>query len=178
MGCIRSTVRPHCGRHCAGGGRIIRVPSQHPRSLRMRSLSNFGLCVRTASVALGLLSLGAQSAWAVDVCVYTDSAHPVAAPPTVRLIRLDEPARLQAALSNDLPRDAAGAAQAVRERLSAEGDSLNRRLSAAYQGVVEAWSLGILKLPAVVVDGRFVVYGDTDVAHALSLIEQYRGGTR
>ncbi len=144
----------------------------------MRSLSNLGLYARAAGVALGLLSLGTQTAWAIDVCVYTDGAHPVSAPRTVRVIRLDEPARLQAELSTDLPKDTARAAQAVGERLRAQGESLNRRLSAAYQGVVEAWNLGILKLPAIVVDGRFVVYGDADVAHALSLMEQYRGETR
>lgn len=144
----------------------------------MRSLSNLGLYARAASITLSLLALRTPAAWAVDVCVYTDGAHPVSAPATVRVIRLDAPATLQSALSAGLPKDPAGAAQAVRERLRTDGGALSRRLSEAYQGVVEAWNLGILKLPAVVMDGRFVVYGDADVAHALSLIEQFRGATR
>ena len=144
----------------------------------MRSLSDLGLAVRTASVAVVILSLSSKSAWAVDVRVYTDAAHPISVPESVRVIRLDEPVRLQAELSSHLPKEAGNAAQAVRKRLRAQGDSLNRRLSAAYQGVVEAWSVGVLKLPAVIVDGRFVVYGDTDVAHALSLVQQYRERSR
>lgn len=144
----------------------------------MRSLSNLGLSARAANIALSLLALGTPSAWAVDVCVYTDDAHPISAPETVRVIRLDAPAALQSALSQGLPKDPVNAAQAVRERLRSDGGALSRRLSDAYQGVVEAWNLGVLKLPAVVVDGRFVVYGDADVVHALSLIEQFRGAAR
>lgn len=33
-----------------------------------------------------------------------------------------------------------------------------------------AWSLGITKIPAVVVDRRYVVYGESDMAKALVLI--------
>jgi integrating conjugative element protein (TIGR03757 family) len=99
----------------------------------------------------------------------------VSASSTVSVVRLDEPARYQAELSKDLPQDPAKASKLVQARLRSEGGQLNRRLSTAYQGVVEAWSLGVLKLPAIVVDGRFVVYGDTDVTHALSLIQRYRG---
>ena len=44
----------------------------------------------------------------------------------------------------------------------------------AYQGVADAWSLGITSLPAVVVDQRYVVYGDSDVARAIARIEQHR----
>ena len=115
------------------------------------------------------------TAWAADVRVYTDGAHPIAAPATVSVVHLDEPMHLQAELSQGLPKNPANASQLVQERLRAHAGQLNQRLSAAYQGVVEAWSLGILKLPAVVVDGRFVVYGDADVTHALSLIQHYRG---
>lgn len=144
----------------------------------MRLSSNLGLHARAASVALGLLALGSQAVWAIDVCVYTDAAHPVSAPATVRVVRLDAPAELQSQLSKGLPKDPAEAALFIREQLRTQGGDLSRRLSGAYQGVVEAWNLGVLKLPAVVVDGRFVVYGDGDVTHALSLIEQFRGAAR
>jgi integrating conjugative element protein (TIGR03757 family) len=144
----------------------------------MRLLSDLAKSVRTAGITLVILSLGLESAWAVDIRVYTDAAHPVSVPDSVRVIHLDEAARLQAEIFNHLPKEAAGAAEAVRERLHAQGDLLNRRLSAAYQGVVEAWSLGVLKLPAIIVDRRYVVYGDTNVAHALSLVQQYRGRPR
>ena len=51
---------------------------------------------------------------------------------------------------------------------------LQRRLASAYQGVTDAWSLGITSLPAVVVDQRYVVYGEPDVARAVARIEQHR----
>ena len=43
-----------------------------------------------------------------------------------------------------------------------------------YQDVTQAWGLGITKVPAVVVDRRYVVYGEPDVAHAAARIETYR----
>jgi integrating conjugative element protein (TIGR03757 family) len=87
---------------------------------------------------------------------------------------LDEPTQIEAGLSHGLASDPTRAAQQVQHKLRAEGGQVSRRLSLAYQSVVEAWRVGILKVPAVVVDGRFVVYGDTDIAHALSLIGQYQ----
>jgi integrating conjugative element protein (TIGR03757 family) len=138
------------------------------------SSRSFSLLAK-AGLAIGALSLGIPATWATDVRVYTDSTHPVSASSTVQVVRLDEPAHLQAELSKGLPNDRTLAVQTVRERLHSQGRQLNRRLATAYQGVVEAWSLGVLKVPAIVVDGRFVVYGDSDLAHALSLIQQYRG---
>ncbi|MEN1465372.1 DUF1525 domain-containing protein, partial [Pseudomonas aeruginosa] len=44
----------------------------------------------------------------------------------------------------------------------------------AYQGVTDAWSLDVTTIPAVVVDQRFVVYGEPDVARAVARIEQHR----
>jgi integrating conjugative element protein (TIGR03757 family) len=40
--------------------------------------------------------------------------------------------------------------------------------------VADAWGLGVAKVPAVVVDRRYVVYGQPDAARALARIEQYR----
>lgn len=62
----------------------------------------------------------------------------------------------------------------VRQRLHAGGSALQHRLTTAYQGVTDAWSLGISEIPAVVVDRRYVVYGVTDVNRAMALIETYR----
>jgi len=52
--------------------------------------------------------------------------------------------------------------------------TLQRRIATAYQGVADAWSLGITTIPAVVVDQRYVVYGEPDVARAIARIEQHR----
>lgn len=109
-------------------------------------------------------------AWAV-----TDSAHPLSLPPGVRLIQLDAGERLEAQLSAGLSTDPTQAALALRQRLQGPaGVRLGQELSAAQQGLVEAWSVGVQKLPAVVVDRRYVVYGETDVGQALARIDAYR----
>ena len=70
--------------------------------------------------------------------------------------------------------DPAQAAAIVQQRLQDGGTPLQQRLADAYQGVIDAWSLGITRIPAVVVDRRYVVYGETDVSRALARIEEYR----
>jgi integrating conjugative element protein (TIGR03757 family) len=128
-----------------------------------------------ALLAVGLcLSLFGSVAVAADVFVVTDSRHPVQAPAGVRVIELDQPARIEAELAAHLPADPGKAAVLVRQRLRSGGEALQRRIGHAYQGVADAWGLGIAKIPAVVVDRRYVVYGETDVARAVARIDAYR----
>ncbi|MBB0025232.1 MULTISPECIES: TIGR03757 family integrating conjugative element protein [Burkholderiaceae] len=121
-----------------------------------------------------LLCLIGQAASAADVLVVTDSAHPVRAAPSARVIELDLPASIEAELSAGLPADPGQAAALMQQRLRDGGPALQRRLGSAYQGVADAWGLGLVKLPAVVVDHRYVVYGEPDVAQALARIDAYR----
>lgn len=116
----------------------------------------------------------ATHATAVDIRVFTDRNHPVEAPADVRVVELDAPSRIEAGLAANLPADPAQAAAIVQQRLKDGGDDLQRRLANAYQGVADAWSLGITRIPAVVVDRRYVVYGERDVTRALARIEEYR----
>lgn len=92
----------------------------------------------------------------------------------MELFELDAPASLEARLSARLPADPTRAAAMVHRRLENGGAALQRRLATAYLGVTDAWSLGITKIPAVVVDRRYVIYGVPDVDQAVSLIEEYR----
>lgn len=112
--------------------------------------------------------------WATSILVITDQRHPVAVSPGVRVIELNTPSAIETELSVQLPPDPKGARAIVRERLAAGGAALQRRLAGAYEDVVDAWSLGVTKVPAVVVDRRYVVYGVPDVNRAVSLIEDYR----
>jgi integrating conjugative element protein (TIGR03757 family) len=91
-----------------------------------------------------------------------------------QLIELDEAPRIEAELSAALPADPGQATAIVKRRLSQGGADLQRRIATAYQGVADAWSLGITTIPAVVVDQRYVVYGEPDVARAIARIEQHR----
>ena len=111
---------------------------------------------------------------AVDVLVVTDSRHPVQAPAGARVIELDQATRIEAELASHLPTDPQQAEALVRQRLREGGEALQRRIGHAYQGVADAWGLGITKIPAVVVDHRYVVYGEPDVARAVARINAYR----
>lgn len=109
-----------------------------------------------------------------EVWVVTDSNHPMKILPGMRLIELDLPQRIEAELTAGLPADSERATTLATARLKEGGAALQQRFAAAYQGVIDAWSLGITTIPAVVVDRRFVVYGITDLDDALKAIERYR----
>lgn len=131
---------------------------------------------KTLLLASGwVCSLACTIASAAEVLVVTDRLHPVIMGSAVRVIELDAPALLvESELAAHLPVDPQKATAIARQRLQDGGTVLQKRLALAYQGVIEAWSLGITKIPAVVVDRRYVVYGEPDVNRAVSLIERYR----
>ena len=132
---------------------------------------------RTLGLAVALptsLAVFSPATFAADVVVVTDSRHPVKTMGDERLIELGETPRIEAELSANLPADPERAAAIVRQRLKQGGTDLQRRIGTAYQGVTDAWSLGVTTIPAVVVDQRFVVYGEPDVARAVARIEQHR----
>ncbi|EMH0819444.1 TIGR03757 family integrating conjugative element protein [Pseudomonas aeruginosa] len=132
---------------------------------------------RTLGLAVALpvsLAVFSPATFAADVVVVTDSRHPVKTMGGERLIELDETPRMEAELSAELPAAPEQAAATVKRRLSQGGADLQRRIASAYQGVTDAWSLGITSIPAVVVDQRYVVYGEPDVARAVARIEQRR----
>lgn len=114
-----------------------------------------------------------------ETWVVTDQAHPVNAPVGVRVILLDEQQRLEEQLSRSLPADPRQAATAVQRFMaSPDGKRLQDDLAKAQQGAADAWSAGVEKLPAVVVDRTYVVYGEPDVATALGLIDRARSMQR
>jgi len=137
------------------------------------------LWLRTVGTTLALWvvvsSVFSTAATAAEVLVITDSGHPVQVAAGTRVIELDLPARIEAELAAGLPTDPTQAAAIVQQRLREGGQDLQRRIGRAYQDVTQAWGLGITKVPAVVVDRRYVVYGESDVARAAARIETYRG---
>jgi integrating conjugative element protein (TIGR03757 family) len=103
-----------------------------------------------------------------EVLVVTDRRHPVRANPDARVIELDQATRIEAELSAGLPADPEQAADIARRRV--HDPEWQRRLLDAWQGLAEARSLN----PAVIVDRRYVVYGDPDVSRAVARIDAYR----
>lgn len=114
---------------------------------------------------------------AAEIWIVTDARYPVVdAQAADRIIRLDAAHAIEAELSARLPDDPQRAAALVKRRLSDGGPARQQRLREAYQGVTDAWSLGITSIPAVVVDQRYVVYGESDLDQALARIERHREG--
>ena len=107
-----------------------------------------------------------------ETWVITDRQHPVTGAYD-RLIELDAPERLETTLAKDLPADPERAAKLLQQRLQPDS-LLQKQLVLAYRGVTDAWQRGIRKIPAVVVDQRYVVYGEADVAKAEARVAAYR----
>ncbi|MDU8500224.1 TIGR03757 family integrating conjugative element protein [Pseudomonas syringae] len=114
-----------------------------------------------------------------ETWIVTDRNHPVQAPAHVRLILLDESERLEAKLSEGLPANQQQAIAIMQQRLmSSDAQRLQRDLALAQQNLVDAWSMGVTKVPAVVVDRKFVVYGETNATAAEFRIAQWRAAAK
>ncbi|MFK4135345.1 MULTISPECIES: TIGR03757 family integrating conjugative element protein [Pseudomonas] len=110
-----------------------------------------------------------------ETLVFTDSIHPVSNTGGAKVSLLDAPQHIESELSQGLPAEPERAAEMVQARMqSAAGHQLIERMRLAQQGVADAWSLRVEKLPAVVVDRTYVVYGIADVAQAEALIAAQR----
>ncbi|WP_124302074.1 TIGR03757 family integrating conjugative element protein [Pseudomonas chlororaphis] len=128
-------------------------------------------------VPIALLSVSAFAHG--ETWVITDQAHPVTKPAGVRLILLDDQQRLEEQLTRNLPADPRQAAASMQRYLaSPEGKRLQNELVTAQQGVTDAWSVGVEKIPAVVIDRRYVVYGEPDVSKAVGIIDRTRSSHR
>ena len=124
---------------------------------------------------MSLVVLSSANLTQADTWVFTDTANPVTAPATARVILLDQQHHLETELSRALPSDPQQAAAIIQNRLnSPSGKRLQSDLAKAQQALTDAWIMGIEKIPAVVVDRRYVVYGEPDVAKALELINRAR----
>ncbi len=93
-------------------------------------------------------------------------------PDNAVVVELDALAGLDELFSFNLPADPEQAALMARQRMQTQEWTLMReRYEHAATAVARAWLLGVEKLPAVVMDGR-VVYGEPDVAEAVTLLEE------
>ncbi|KWS95913.1 MULTISPECIES: TIGR03757 family integrating conjugative element protein [Pseudomonas syringae group] len=136
-------------------------------------------CFRSKRSLLGFLSLvmvSQTNLTRAETWVITDRNHPVQASAHVRLILLDEQERLETKLSEGLPANQQQAIAIMQQRLkSNDALRLQRDLALTQQNLVDAWSIGVTKVPpAVVVDRKFVVYGETNATAAENRIAQWR----
>ncbi|WP_017905066.1 TIGR03757 family integrating conjugative element protein [Pseudomonas asplenii] len=110
-----------------------------------------------------------------ETWVVSDTAHPVEVPAGIRLIQLDRLDQLEVSLFENLPKDPAQAQEAFAQIMTAESATA---ISQAHQDILDAWALRVDKIPAVIVDQQYVVYGDPDLERALATIDQYRMAQR
>ncbi|WP_458038952.1 TIGR03757 family integrating conjugative element protein [Pantoea ananatis] len=125
------------------------------------------------SLAFLFITAGAQA----GTVIYTDHAHPVTGDvsPDVTLTELDAPDRLLAQQFGPLSAAPAQAEQQARAVIASPAFRQGQQaLAASYAGVAHAWSLGLEKVPAVVFDDKWVVYGTTDVAAARAKLDAWR----
>ncbi|MGH8568848.1 MAG: TIGR03757 family integrating conjugative element protein [Gammaproteobacteria bacterium] len=97
--------------------------------------------------------------------VFTTAGTPIAgvSAPAVH----DAPALIEAEINSGLPRDPGTAHRYAQRALKGQRHEAAERLTQAYRGLLKGSQYGLEKLPAIVFDGRAVVYGITDLNQAL-----------
>ena len=86
---------------------------------------------------------------------------------------LDSVVLLEQQLSANLPSDPQQARTLAAQRMAALGPQLRLRAGAGAAGLARAALLGVNQVPAVVFDGRSVVYGVTDVDVARRIFDMH-----
>lgn len=119
----------------------------------------------------GLVTLLACTAALAETILITANHYPIATTKDVRTITLDLPDIFESKISANLPANQAEAQEIIAQRLT---PGLTAQITQAHQNVTDAWSLGVTKVPAVVVDRKYVVYGEANVQRALDRIDEYR----
>ena len=144
------------------------------------------LALSNALVALALfgpLALSA-SAWAGDALVietFATSEQPVVGgeherlrTATITIYAVDGLERFESGLSEGLPADPEAAkAEALRRIHHLDDARMVPAKNAAY-GLAKAVQYGVDRYPAIVFDGRAVVYGVTDLVQALDRYEAWQ----
>ena len=125
--------------------------------------------------ALALAAWPGPAPSAGDVVAFTLSSMPLRAAGGAEVHVLDARDGYAAAFGADLPDDPERALAEARRRMATRaGRAALARIAEAAAGNALAARLRIEKLPAVVVDGRYVVYGVRDVARAVERVEAWR----
>ncbi|USB67181.1 TIGR03757 family integrating conjugative element protein [Klebsiella pneumoniae] len=108
--------------------------------------------------------------------IYTTAKYPVTAPQPGEQVQLLEDIRvLEQMLFPALSGTPAQAERDAKQRMQHRDWQVQEaRLTRAYQVLLDAYMTGIQKLPAVVFDDKYVVYGTTDVTQARQKLEVWR----
>lgn len=112
-----------------------------------------------------------------SVLVFTTTERPVTESQKIKsqTYRLDDANNALRVLDRKLPGTFDAAYAELQKRMNAaSGRAALESLDKSYQGVVLAWELGVERLPAIVFDRQYVVYGVTSVDKAAQLFKDVR----
>lgn len=135
-------------------------------------------------LVLPLASIAAESRMPSRIEIICDAAQPVeniavvqkqlGSRASIHYFTIDAQARLDEALSKDLPADPEQARAIALKRIQAlDRPGLAQELSESFEGLLLAQRYSINRYPAVVFDeGKSVVYGVTDLREAVRLYQQ------
>ncbi|MGH9890397.1 MAG: TIGR03757 family integrating conjugative element protein [bacterium] len=118
----------------------------------------------------------ALATYTARIEVFTTAGTPIAgvSAPAVRVYTLDSPALIEAEINSGLPRDPGTAHRYAQRALKGQWHEVAERLTQAYRGLLIGSQYGLEKLPAIVFDGRAVVYGITDLDQALGDYQRWK----
>jgi integrating conjugative element protein (TIGR03757 family) len=119
----------------------------------------------------GLTSLLICTTAIAETILITTTQYPIATTKNIRTITLDLPDILESEISANLPANPAEAQVVSTQRLTPD---LTAQITQAHQNVTDAWSMGVTKVPAIIVDRKYLVYGEANVQRALDRIDEYR----
>jgi integrating conjugative element protein (TIGR03757 family) len=128
--------------------------------------------------ALLALHVALANAAEPGVEVFTLSTLPVTNARDASVYYVDSVVLLEQHLSSNLPPDPRQAQEIVSRRMAALGPQLEARASAGATGLARAAQLGVHRAPAIVFDGKWAVYGVTDVDAARRVSSRVPHGRR
>jgi integrating conjugative element protein (TIGR03757 family) len=130
--------------------------------------------VRTLAAALSAIVMqqtALAEGTALRVEVFTLSTLPLANARGATVYYVDSVVLLEQQLSANLPSDPRQAQAIATQRVAVLGPQLRAGVGAGAAGLARAAQLGVDRAPAVVFDGRWVVYGMTDVNTARRIFD-------
>ena len=128
-----------------------------------------------ATIAVHAAMADGASPWSASprIEVFSLSTVPLTNVRGATVYVLDSVVLLEQQLSAQLPSDPQQARTVAAQRMAALGPQLRRRAGAGAAGLARAAQLGVNQVPAVVFDGRSVVYGVTDVDVARRIFDMH-----
>ena len=130
------------------------------------------------ALVLVVAGLGSASGEAVRVEVFKLGAQRLTGVGDASVYEVDRLRGITQRLSIGLPADARRAGEIARARFDAMSKGEQEELQHAARVVGQAAHYRIDKVPAIVFDGRAVVYGVTDVARARTIYRRWQAGRR